>query len=96
MHSADILALVRKSKWRFLTKIAEASGLNPTTLRIALRRPQLRAELAIAKAVCRAPHELWPERWDQAGNRLVYRFGRSPSRMKSNVPATHRSARRAA
>lgn len=96
MHSADILALVRKSKWRFLTKIAEASEINPAALRIALRRPQRRAELAIAKAVGRAPHELWPDRWDAAGNRLVHRFGRSPSRTKIGEPATHRREQRAA
>jgi Ner family transcriptional regulator len=73
MHSADILALVRKSRWRFLSKIAAESGVSEASLNAALRRPQRRAELAIAKALGKTPHQLWPHRWDRDGNRITYR-----------------------
>lgn len=73
MHEADILAAVRKTRFRFLPRIAERYGVSDTQLRAALRRPQLAAERAISKATDIPLHVLWPDRWSEAGERLVRR-----------------------
>jgi Ner family transcriptional regulator len=73
MHEADILALVRESKWRFLPAIAKANSLSHSALKTCLRRPQLRAEKALSKALGVQPHVLWPDRWSANGERLVKR-----------------------
>ncbi len=71
MHEADILAAVRKSKYRFLPAIAARYGVTHVALRAALRRPQRGAERAISQALDIPLHILWPQRWDASGNRLV-------------------------
>jgi len=73
MHPADILAAVRKSRFRYLTNVAAAHKLSAATLRTALRRPQRRAELAISKATGLPLYVLWPQRWSVSGKRLVRR-----------------------
>lgn len=73
MHEADILAAVRKSKFRFLPAIGERYGVSSVALRAALRRPQRSAERAISEALRIPLHVLWPDRWSEAGERLVRR-----------------------
>ena len=73
MHSADILAFVRKSKYRFLPAIAKKFEVSEVSLRAAVRRPQRRAEIAISKAIDVPLHVLWPDRWSANGERLVHR-----------------------
>ncbi len=73
MHHADILAAVRKSKYRFLPNVSKQYGVSAASLRAALRRPQLRAERAISKATGIPLHVLWPDRWSPDGTRLVHR-----------------------
>ncbi len=73
MHEADILAAVRKTRYRFLPKIAERYGVSDVALRAAFRRPQLSAERAISKATGIPLHILWPSRWSPDGKRLVRR-----------------------
>lgn len=73
MHEADILAAVRKTRYRFLPKIAERYGVSDVALRAAFRRPQLAAERAISRATGIPLHELWPDRWSETGERLVRR-----------------------
>lgn len=79
MHEADILAAVRKSKYRFLPTIAQRFGVSDVALRAALRRPQLRAEKALSAALGIPLHILWPSRWAKSGQRLVRR-GPAPKR----------------
>lgn len=79
MHEADILAAVRKSKFRFLPAIGRQYGVTDVALRAALRRPQRGAERAISEALRIPLHVLWPDRWDKAGRRLVRR-GRSSTK----------------
>ncbi|MBA4224687.1 MAG: transcriptional regulator [Methylobacterium sp.] len=79
MHEADIIAAVRKSKFRFLPAIGQTYGVSDVALRAALRRPQRAAEKAIAQALRIPLHVLWPDRWNAAGQRLVRR-GRSAKR----------------
>lgn len=73
MHEADILAAVRKSKFRFLPAIAEQYRVSDVSLRAAFRRPQLRAERVLSKALGIPLHILWPSRWSSSGERLVRR-----------------------
>lgn len=73
MHEADILAAVRKSKFRFLPAIAEQYRVSDVSLRAAFRRPQLRAERVLSKALDIPLHVLWPSRWSSSGERLVRR-----------------------
>eukprot|EP01037_Dinobryon_pediforme_P007634 gene7634-7698_t len=73
MHHADILAAVRKSKYRFLPNVSKQYGVSAASLRAAMRRPQLRAEKAISKATGIPLHVLWPDRWSPEGDRLVHR-----------------------
>ncbi|MDP3408234.1 helix-turn-helix domain-containing protein [Bosea sp. (in: a-proteobacteria)] len=82
MHEADILAAVRKSRFRFLPSIAEAYGVTDVALRAAFKRPQLGAERAFSKALNIPLHVLWPDRWSASGERLVRR-GRA--RIKSRA-----------
>lgn len=79
MHEADILAAVRKSEFRFLPAIARRYGVSDVALRAAFRRPQRAAEKAISKATKIPLHILWPDRWDENGERLVRR-GRTVQR----------------
>lgn len=79
MHEADILAAVRKSKYRFLPAIAAQYQVSDVSLRAAFRRPQLRAERALSRALGIPLHILWPDRWSPKGDRLVRR-GRAVSR----------------
>jgi len=80
MHQADILAAVRKSRFRFLPAIGRAYGVSDVSLRAALRRPQLRAERALSKALKIDLHILWPDRWSREGDRLVRRGRRRTRR----------------
>lgn len=54
-----------------LSKLALENGLSESAVRVALRRPLLSGELAISRLLCVPLHELFPERWDAQGNRLV-------------------------
>lgn len=73
MHSADILAAVRKSNYRFLPAIAQRFSVSDAALRASFKRPQRRAEIAISKATGIPLHKLWPERWSPSGERIVHR-----------------------
>jgi len=79
MHSADILAAVRKSKYRFFPAVSKKYGVSEARLRAALKRPQSGAEKVIAEVTGIPLHVLWPDRWSANGERLVRR-GHPPKR----------------
>lgn len=56
-----------------LKSVAEKYGLTPTALRVTMGRknPITSADQAISKFIKVPLHELWPERYDDKGNRLV-------------------------
>jgi len=56
-----------------LKSVAEKYGIDPTLIRITLarKRPITSADQAISKFLKVPLHELWPERYDNKGNRLV-------------------------
>ncbi len=67
-HPEDVKALVRKTGIPF-AELVERTGLHKGTLSHALRRPIPAANQAIA-AFLRIPlHELWPEWYDEHGQR---------------------------
>ena len=53
-----------------LRRIAKSIGITPVAVSAALGIPSFRAEQAIAEALGLTPQQLFPERYDGAGNRL--------------------------
>ncbi|MGR5240253.1 helix-turn-helix domain-containing protein [Photobacterium damselae] len=62
MHSADIIAALRKKKLS-LRKLSVMHGLAPGTLNNAMARHWPKGELIIAKAVDMEPCDIWPSRY---------------------------------
>lgn len=60
-----------------LSALARRFNLAPSTLRSALRRPQQRAETAIAQFLAVEARTIWPSRYDAQGSRTVTRGFRS-------------------
>lgn len=56
-----------------LADLARRNGLTPTALSMSLtrRKPMTRADQVIAAFIGVPMHELWPERYDAQGHRLV-------------------------
>ena len=54
-----------------LKKIADGLGISLGALRNALYQPSLRAEEKLAEALDLTPEELFPERYDTDGKRLI-------------------------
>jgi Ner family transcriptional regulator len=68
VHPEDIKASVRK-RGTTLTKLATDNGLSPSACRKALKVPVPRADRAIAACIGKSLHDIWPLRYDRAGNR---------------------------
>lgn len=68
-HPEDIKADVRKTGIS-LAELARRHGLDDSTTRAALRRPQPSGNRAIAKHLKKTLNELWPEWFDAGGNRI--------------------------
>ena len=64
LHPAVIVARLRIAGWS-LRRLSEASGLHPTTLANALRRPYPNGEKIIAHALGLAPNAIWPSRYSR-------------------------------
>lgn len=69
-HPEDIKAAIRK-RGQTLTGLAKAHGLPPANVRNATRSPVRSGEVVIARFLDVPLHELWPDRWDALGNRLL-------------------------
>ena len=80
MHPKDILALVWKRGWS-LRQLALDAGVSAQCVSIALRRPSPKGEKILIDFLGMSGHELWPERYDARGNRIV-----------ANGPAPRRGA----
>ena len=70
MHRADIRAALQK-KGLTLRQVSSEAGLSTSACGFALLYPSRKAEEAIAGALGKTPHELWPDRWDASGRRRV-------------------------
>jgi Ner family transcriptional regulator len=73
-HREDIKAELRKRNGS-LTALSVKSGLHPSAIANALRRPgdSTRVERLIARELNVPLHELWPERWASSGERLPHK-----------------------
>lgn len=68
-HPEDLKALLRK-QFGTLRAFERQHGLPVQAANAALKRPHDLAEAAIAAALGKHPADLWPSRYDAAGNRL--------------------------
>ena len=68
MHYEDIKAALRK-RFGPITLLSLQWGLCRSAIVESLRNPRAsqRVELLIANALQKAPHEIWPDRWDISG-----------------------------
>lgn len=75
MHPELIKARLRMAGYT-LADVARETQTDPSTVRLALRKPSLAGEKAIAQIMGKPLHELFPERWTADGwrIRLCYRY----------------------
>lgn len=66
-HPEDIKAAVRKTGIT-LSQLALDHGLSESACRVALIRPSLPGETAIAAQIGVAAHEIWPDRYEPDGS----------------------------
>lgn len=71
-HRADIKAALEKAGWS-LRKLSVQHGLCPEALTKALSGPYPNAERIIAETLGKHPKEIWPTRYDVAGNPIRLR-----------------------
>jgi len=62
-----------KRRGETLTNLATRSGLDPSSVRVTLNRKRavVTADIAISEFIGVPLHQLWPERYDDKGNRLT-------------------------
>ena len=71
MHSADIIAAIKKRKGS-LAAVSREAGLSSGTLANALKKPWPKGEFIIAAALELHPSDIWPSRYfDAQGNLLA-------------------------
>lgn len=66
-HPADITAALRKAGWSYSQLALAHNYASKSALCNALRDPYPKAERIIAKAIGVQPMEIWPSRYDAAG-----------------------------
>jgi Ner family transcriptional regulator len=69
-HAADVQAELRKAGWTF-RRLAKHHGYASVWITKALYEPAPMAEGIIAEAIGVHPKEIWPTRYDHAGNPKV-------------------------
>lgn len=86
-HPEDLRAELRK-KFGTLQSFERRYGLPVNSAACALRRPYEAAEQAIAEALDRSAHEIWPSRYAPDGVRLDPQPARNyaPARGKPWIP----------
>lgn len=96
-HPADVLALVTKAG-SSLSALARVYRMSPSSFGHSLRRPIPVANRAIAKFLGVAPADLWPEWFDEDGERrnLLRGSSHKPSRRKSQNSGSYADRRSAA
>ena len=73
MHPELIKARLRMAGYT-LADVARETQTDPSTVRLALRKPSLAGEKAIAQIMGKPLHELFPERWTADGRRIRPRY----------------------
>ncbi|ARR52029.1 hypothetical protein HY78_00420 [Rhizorhabdus wittichii DC-6] len=79
-HPEDLKAELRK-KFGSLQRFEDERGLRRDAVAAAIRRPHALVELAIAEALNRPAHQIWPSRYNADGTR------RSPQPAENYAPA---------
>lgn len=73
MHPELIKARLRMAGYT-LADVARETQTDPSTVRLALRKPSLAGEKVIAQIMGKPLHELFPERWTADGRRIRPRY----------------------
>lgn len=73
MHPAMIKAKLQMAGFT-LAEVARRNDVGEASVRLALRAPSLSGEKAIARALNKPLHELWPDRWTKDGKRIRPRY----------------------
>jgi Ner family transcriptional regulator len=71
-HPADVLAALKK-RGQSLAGLSVAHGYHPTAAGKALKRPWPAMEAIIATAIGLTPVQIWPNRYDAAGQPISVR-----------------------
>ena len=69
-HPADVKAALEKAGWS-LRRLSASHGFHPCYLAVALAGPAPMAEGLVAEALELHPKQIWPSRYDHAGNPKV-------------------------
>ena len=86
MHSADIIAAIKKRKGS-LAAISREAGLSSGTLANALKKPWPKGEFIIAAALDLHPSEIWPSRYFDTQGHLLARDKLIRRARKNSIPA---------
>ena len=70
LHKEDIKSLIRK-RGKTLSQLARENGLSEYAISAALCVPFPAAERVISKFIQKDLHEIWPDRYDAKGNRIL-------------------------
>lgn len=73
MHPEMIKAKLRMAGYT-LSDVARITQVDTSTVRLALRKPSLAGEKAIAAIMQKPLHELFPDRWTKDGKRIRPRY----------------------
>ena len=73
MHHELIKAEIRM-RGSTLAEVAEKHGLSLQVVSLALKKPSLSGEKAIADSLGMPLHKLWPKRWTEDGRRIRPRW----------------------
>ncbi|AUX60818.1 helix-turn-helix domain-containing protein [Simonsiella muelleri] len=73
MHPEMIKARLRMAGYT-LADVARMTNVDASAVRLALRKPSLSGEKAIATVMQKPLHELFPERWTKDGQRIRPRY----------------------
>lgn len=73
MHPEMIKAKLRMAGYT-LADVARIEQVDASAVRLALRKPSLSGEKAIAAVMQKPLHELFPERWTKDGQRIRPRY----------------------
>lgn len=70
MHPQDVMAAIRKRAGS-MAELAEKKGASRSVVQAAIHRPQPTGNRIIAECLGKSVHELWPEWFDEDGNRRL-------------------------